>query len=144
MVATPLESARTTAGRTRATQAAGSKLGRMLTSRRASSQVATSATALDGMIAASSGRSPAPDRTRATVSTTRVACRASASPLANAVAVTIGGQPSAVDFAGVIAAGLVQINVHVPPSINNGDAGVVATVGGVSTQTTANMISIHN
>src|SRR5208283_1253969 len=65
-----------------------------------------------------------------------------ASPLANAVTVTIGGQPAAVDFAGVIAAGLVQINVHVPSSINNGDAGVVATVGGVATQATGNMISI--
>ena len=67
-----------------------------------------------------------------------------ANPLANAVTVTIGGQPAAVDFSGVIAAGLVQINVHVPSSINNGDAGVIAEVGGVSTQTTANMISIHN
>jgi uncharacterized protein (TIGR03437 family) len=67
-----------------------------------------------------------------------------ANPLANTVTVTIGGQPAAVDFAGVVGAGLVQINVHVPSSINNGDAGVVATVGGASTQTTANMISIHN
>ena len=67
-----------------------------------------------------------------------------ANPLANAVTVTIGGQPATVDFAGVVGAGLVQINVEVPSSISNGDAGVVATVGGVSTQTTGNMISIHN
>jgi uncharacterized protein (TIGR03437 family) len=67
-----------------------------------------------------------------------------ANRLANAVTVTIGGQPAPVDFAGVVGAGLVQINVHVPPSINNGDAGVVATVQGVSTQTTANLIPIHN
>jgi uncharacterized protein (TIGR03437 family) len=67
-----------------------------------------------------------------------------ANRLANAVTVTIGGQPAAVDFAGVVGAGLVQINVHVPSSIGNGDAGVVASVGGVSTQTTANMIPIHN
>ena len=67
-----------------------------------------------------------------------------ANRLANAVTVTIGGQPAAVDFAGVVGAGLVQINVHVPFSIGNGDAGVVASVGGVSTQTTANMIPIHN
>jgi uncharacterized protein (TIGR03437 family) len=67
-----------------------------------------------------------------------------ANPLANAVTVTIGGQTAAVDFAGVVGAGLVQINVHVPASISNGDAAVVATVGGVSTQTTANMISVHN
>jgi uncharacterized protein (TIGR03437 family) len=64
--------------------------------------------------------------------------------LANAVTVTIGGQPAAIDFAGVVGAGLVQINVHVPSSINNGDAAVVATVGGVSSQTTGNMISVHN
>jgi uncharacterized protein (TIGR03437 family) len=66
-----------------------------------------------------------------------------ANPLANAVTATIGGQPAAVDFAGIIAAGLVQINVHVPSSIASGDAGAVATVGGVSTQTTANMIPIN-
>ncbi len=60
------------------------------------------------------------------------------------VTVTIGGQPATVDFAGVVGAGLVQINVHVPSSINDGDAVVVATVGGASTQTTANMIPIHN
>jgi len=67
-----------------------------------------------------------------------------ANRLANTVTVLIGGQPAAVDFAGVVGAGLVQINVHVPSSIGNGDAGVVASVGGVSTQTTANMIPIHN
>jgi uncharacterized protein (TIGR03437 family) len=64
--------------------------------------------------------------------------------LANTVTVTIGGQPATVDFAGVTGAGLVQINVHVPSSIDNGDTAVVATVGGVSTQATGNLISIHN
>jgi uncharacterized protein (TIGR03437 family) len=67
-----------------------------------------------------------------------------ANPLANTVTATVGGQPAPVDFAGVVGAGLVQINLHVPSSLNNGDAAVVASVGGVSTQTTANMISIHN
>jgi uncharacterized protein (TIGR03437 family) len=67
-----------------------------------------------------------------------------ANPLANAVSVTIGGQPATVVFSGVVGAGLVQINIQVPSSINNGDAPVVATVGGVSTQATANMIPIHN
>lgn len=67
-----------------------------------------------------------------------------ANPLANVVTVTISGRPAQVDFAGVVGAGLAQINVHVPSSINDGDAPVVATVGGVSTQMTANMISIHN
>ncbi len=64
--------------------------------------------------------------------------------LANTVTVSIGGQPATVDFAGVVGAGLVQINVHVPISINDGDAAVIATVGGASTQTTANMIPIKN
>jgi uncharacterized protein (TIGR03437 family) len=65
-------------------------------------------------------------------------------PLVNTTTVTIGGQNAPVDFAGVVGAGLVQINVHVPSSIGNGDAAVVASIGGASTQTTANMISIHN
>lgn len=67
-----------------------------------------------------------------------------ASKLVNIVTVTIGGQPAPVDFAGVVGAGLVQINVHVPLTINNGDAAVVATVGGVATQPTGNLISVHN
>jgi uncharacterized protein (TIGR03437 family) len=67
-----------------------------------------------------------------------------ANPLSNTVTVAIGGQNAQVDFAGVVGAGLVQINVHVPSSTNNGDAGVVASVGGVSTQTAGNMISVHN
>lgn len=67
-----------------------------------------------------------------------------ANPLANTVTATIGGQTVAVDFAGVVGAGLVQINVHVPASIGDGDAPVVLSVGGVSTQSTNNMISIHN
>src|ERR1019366_4477542 len=67
---------------------------------------------------------------------------AGANKLANPVTVTIGGQPATVDFAGVVGAGLVQINVHVPASINAGDAAVVATVGGVASQTTGNLISV--
>jgi uncharacterized protein (TIGR03437 family) len=65
-------------------------------------------------------------------------------PLANKVTVTIGGQDAAVDFAGVVGAGLVQINVHVPAGLPNGDAPVVATVQGISTQSTGNLISVHN
>ena len=55
-----------------------------------------------------------------------------ANPLANTVTVTIGGQPAALDFAGLVGAGLVQINAHVPAGIGSGDQAVVATVGGVS------------
>ena len=69
---------------------------------------------------------------------------AGASKLVNDVTVTIGGQPAIVDFAGVVGAGLVQINVHVPSSVNDGDAAVSATVGGVSTQAVGNLITVHN
>ena len=54
------------------------------------------------------------------------------SPLANSVAVTIGGQPAALDFAGIVGAGLVQINAHVPAGLASGDQAVVATVGGAN------------
>ena len=67
-----------------------------------------------------------------------------ANPLANTATATIGGQSAAIDFAGVVGAGLVQVNVHVPASISNGDAPVVLTVGGVSTQATNNNIPVHN
>jgi uncharacterized protein (TIGR03437 family) len=66
-----------------------------------------------------------------------------ANPLANTATATIGGQSAPIDFAGVVGAGLVQINVHVP-NISNGDAPVVVTVGGASTQSTSNMIPVHN
>ena len=55
-------------------------------------------------------------------------------PLANTVEVTIGGTSAPVTFAGLIAPGLYQLNVTVP-SVPNGDAAVVANIGGVSTQT---------
>ncbi len=67
-----------------------------------------------------------------------------ANPLANTVTATVGGQTASVAFAGVVGAGLVQINVQVPTGIANGDVPVVLTVGGVSTQSTNNMISVHN
>jgi uncharacterized protein (TIGR03437 family) len=55
-------------------------------------------------------------------------------PLANPVTVTIGGAPATVTFAGLTAPGLYQINVTVP-NLPNGDAAVLATIGGVTTQT---------
>jgi uncharacterized protein (TIGR03437 family) len=67
-----------------------------------------------------------------------------ANATANKVTATIGGQTVAVDFAGVVGAGLVQINVHVPASVTNGNLPVVLTVGGVSTQSTNNMIPVSN
>jgi uncharacterized protein (TIGR03437 family) len=57
--------------------------------------------------------------------------------LANTVQFTIGGvtlAPSSVEFAGLVEAGLYQFNVTVPASLKSGDAAVVATIGGVNTQ----------
>jgi uncharacterized protein (TIGR03437 family) len=53
--------------------------------------------------------------------------------LANSVQVTIGGVTAPVAFAGLVGSGTYQFNVTVP-SLPNGDAAVVATIGGVSTQ----------
>ena len=57
-----------------------------------------------------------------------------ATPLANDVQVTIGGQTASVAFAGLTGSGLYQFNVTVP-NLANGDAAVVASIGGVATQT---------
>jgi uncharacterized protein (TIGR03437 family) len=59
---------------------------------------------------------------------------AAAAPLANPVQISIGGQTASVAFAGLVEAGLYQLNVTVP-DLPNGDAAVVATIGGVTTQT---------
>jgi uncharacterized protein (TIGR03437 family) len=57
-----------------------------------------------------------------------------ATPLANDVQVTIGGQTASVAFAGLTGSGLYQFNVTVP-NLADGDAAVVASIGGVATQT---------
>jgi len=54
--------------------------------------------------------------------------------LANSVQVTIGGVAAPVAYAGLVEAGLYQLNVTVP-NVANGDAAVVAQIGGVRTQT---------
>jgi uncharacterized protein (TIGR03437 family) len=54
--------------------------------------------------------------------------------LANSVQVTIGGAAATVVYAGLVEPGLYQLNVTVP-ALPNGDAPVVATIGGASTQT---------
>ena len=54
-------------------------------------------------------------------------------PLAGQVQVTIGGQPAQVTFAGLVESGTYQLNVTVP-SLPNGDAMVVATIGGAASQ----------
>jgi uncharacterized protein (TIGR03437 family) len=53
--------------------------------------------------------------------------------LANSVQVTIGGLPAPVAYAGLVGAGLYQFNVTVP-NVPNGDAAVMAQIGGVPTQ----------
>lgn len=53
------------------------------------------------------------------------------------VTVTIGGTPADVRFAGRVAPGLYQFDVTVPAGLAAGDHPVVATVGGVTTESPA-------
>jgi uncharacterized protein (TIGR03437 family) len=55
-------------------------------------------------------------------------------PLPNNPQITIGGLAASVVYAGLVQAGLYQFNVTVP-ALPNGDAKVMATIGGVPTQT---------
>jgi uncharacterized protein (TIGR03437 family) len=55
--------------------------------------------------------------------------------LANNVTFTIGGMAANVAFAGLVESGLDQFNVTVPANLPSGDAAVIATIGGVETQT---------
>jgi hypothetical protein len=50
---------------------------------------------------------------------------------------TIGGVPAEVLWAGLVGPGLYQINVRVPASVADGNQAVVASVAGVSSQSTA-------
>jgi uncharacterized protein (TIGR03437 family) len=59
-------------------------------------------------------------------------------PVTGKVTVTIGGAPAAVSYAGMVGAGLYQVNVTVP-SLANGTYPVVAQVAGVSTQSGVNL-----
>jgi uncharacterized protein (TIGR03437 family) len=56
------------------------------------------------------------------------------SVLANQIQVTVGGMPATVAYAGLVESGTYQLNVTVP-NLPNGDAPVVATIGGVTSQT---------
>jgi uncharacterized protein (TIGR03437 family) len=49
-------------------------------------------------------------------------------------AITIGGVPATVTFAGLVAPGEFQFNVIVPPSLGNGDQPTMATYNGLTTQ----------
>jgi uncharacterized protein (TIGR03437 family) len=59
---------------------------------------------------------------------------ATPAPLANPVQIKIGGVAATVAFAGLAGPGLYQFNVTVP-NLPPGDAPVLATIGGVTTQT---------
>jgi uncharacterized protein (TIGR03437 family) len=56
-----------------------------------------------------------------------------AAVLANSVEVTIGGMPASVGHAALVGAGLYQFNVTAP-DVPDGDAPVLAQIGGVQTQ----------
>jgi uncharacterized protein (TIGR03437 family) len=56
-------------------------------------------------------------------------------PLANDVTLTMGGQPAALSYAGLVSAGIYQLNAIVP-AVPNGDTAIQATIGGVTTQQT--------
>jgi len=58
-----------------------------------------------------------------------------AEPLANTATAAIGGVTATVQFAGLTASGLYQLNVTIPSSLASGDAVVFAQVGGMQTQT---------
>ena len=53
--------------------------------------------------------------------------------LANPVQITIGGVAAVATFGGLVSPGLYQFNVTVP-NLPNGDAAVLATIGGVTTK----------
>jgi len=55
-------------------------------------------------------------------------------PAMGAVTVTVGGVNADVIWAGVSSPGLWQLNLTIPPGIPDGDAEVIATVGGVQSQ----------
>jgi uncharacterized protein (TIGR03437 family) len=57
----------------------------------------------------------------------------SSAPLANAATVTVGGVQAAVDWAGVVGAGLYQVNFHVP-TVAAGDQTIQVAVNGASAQ----------
>ena len=56
-----------------------------------------------------------------------------AAPTNSPVAISIGGVPAVVAFAGITAAGLYQFNLTVPPNTGSGDRALEATVNGVQT-----------
>jgi uncharacterized protein (TIGR03437 family) len=65
------------------------------------------------------------------------------SVLASPVTVTVGGKSATVAYAGMTANGLDQLNITVPDGLPDGDAAIIASVGGVSTQANL-MVTVKN
>jgi uncharacterized protein (TIGR03437 family) len=65
-----------------------------------------------------------------------------AAVLANSVQITIGGVTVTPAYAGLVESGLYQFNVTVPATLPNGSAAIVASIGGVQTQSGVS-ISVH-
>ena len=63
--------------------------------------------------------------------------------LTSPTTVTIGGKLAAVAYAGMTAPGLDQLNVTIPDGLPDGDARVVATIDGVTTQSNV-FVTIKN
>lgn len=63
-------------------------------------------------------------------------------PTTNPVTVTIGGVSATVLWAGLAGPGLYQINVTVPAALADGDHAVVASVSGVSSQTSGALVKV--
>jgi len=57
----------------------------------------------------------------------------SPAPMVHPVAASVAGKAAAVDWAGLVGAGLYQVNLHVPAA-PAGDAAIVITLDGVSSQ----------
>lgn len=55
----------------------------------------------------------------------------------SSVSVTVGGQPAAIQFAGMTLPGVFQVNIQVPAGVPSGDLPVVLQIGGQSTQPNA-------
>ena len=55
-------------------------------------------------------------------------------PAATSPTISIGGAAATVTFAGLISAGLYQVNVEVPGTLSSGDAAVIAQVGNAKSQ----------
>ena len=68
-----------------------------------------------------------------------ICCTTVAPRTTRPVTITIGGIDSPVAFAGLIGAGLYQMNVTIPAAVPNGDQVIIATINGKSTQVGASI-----